>query len=127
MMGIMHTMHGEVTSNTHSSSATKRPEIPISLLSLLLCISILTIHPAHVIPFLWLRIYICVAMHAMCLGADPDTARDVGEFSERAGWVRSHSWLTTWNSSTEPKGFHQHGMKEGKGIEIFGAWDVFRG
>src|ERR1700684_887135 len=100
-MRVSLTMHSEVTPNTHPSTTAKRPEMPIPLSSLLFRIPILVIHPAHVIPFLWLRIYVRVTMHTMCLSTDSDTTRNIGELSECARRVGCHSWLATWNCCTE--------------------------
>jgi hypothetical protein len=87
--------------------------MPIPLPSLLFRIPILTVQPALMVPFLWVRKYVCVAMQAVWLGTDSDTAWDVGKVSDCAGWIRCHTWLTAGDGGTKTESLHQHGMEEG--------------
>jgi hypothetical protein len=80
--------------------------MPIPLSSLLLTVSIFSIHPTHIIPFLWLRIYFCVAVDAVSLSAYSDTAWDVGERAEAAGGVGRHSWLAAWDRGSKAERLH---------------------
>jgi hypothetical protein len=80
--------------------------MPISLPFLLLAVSILSIHPTHIIPFLWLGIYFCVTVDAVSLSAYSDTAWDVGERAEAAGRVGRHSWLTAWDRGAKAERLH---------------------